>query len=275
ECSAWREALSYVRTGCGSRHLFGCVVEESGRLGTATQPLELTRVGKLRLVALGVHHAEETQRRTGACPELMPRRRRGRAEVQRADREDRFPDQHSAGTAQNHHRVHVLVTLERRMAARRHFEIAQLAAQVGPAEQRLPRDIAERRRALLFVAQLLDPGPAIVVSRGSERTHRRFAHGLPPDACTAETKSRACAARPSRATSKLPPISSIVSSPKRARISATRATVIPPAGTGTIGASPCQGARAASATARQTSADHEKRPPAFGKIVASAPKRRN
>ena len=75
---------------------------------------------------------------------------------------------------------------------------------------------------------------------------------------TAETNSRARAARPRARPAGCRRSAASYPSPKRARISGTRATVMPPAGTGSIGASPCHGARAASAIARHVSADQRK-----------------
>ena len=56
-----------------------------------------------------------------------------------------------AVAAQDHHRMGMLVPLQRRIAAGVHFEIAQFAAHVGFLEQHLARDVLERRAAILLV----------------------------------------------------------------------------------------------------------------------------
>src|SRR5574340_649866 len=50
---------------------------------------------------------------------------------------------------------------------------------------------------------------------------------------------------------------------------------MPPAGTGSAAARPCQSLRAAAAMASHSASGSPKRPPAWGKIVASAPNNRN
>ena len=120
---------------------------------------------QLRPVAHGVHHAEEAERLAVGGAELVP----GQDGI--VTRSNGFTcahvlaDQALAVAAQDHHRVHVFVALERRIAAGRHLEIAQFAAEFRLGEQHLARDRLERRRAVVLVGQAGDLVPAVVMER--------------------------------------------------------------------------------------------------------------
>src|SRR5512138_302713 len=120
----------------------------------------------------------------------MPRARRDGDEVEGLDREHTVADERGALAAQDHHRVYVLVPLERRIARRRDLEVTELAAEIGAAKQRLARHVAKRRAALFLVARELDAIPAITAVARRERTNRIVVHGRPPQALTASTNSR-------------------------------------------------------------------------------------
>ena len=100
--------------------------------------------------------------------ELVPRPGRNRDQVARLHLAHLIAEQAVAVPPQDHHRVHVLVPLQRRIAAGCHFEIAQLTAEIGFREQHLARDRLERRAAFLLVGMQRDAVPAKIVAGGAE-----------------------------------------------------------------------------------------------------------
>src|SRR6185436_11614476 len=100
--------------------------------------------GKLRPVPLPVHHAEKAERLLAGSAELMPAHRGHSHQIELCDRANLAADQTPPVAAQDHHRMDVFMTLQRRISAGRNLEIAQFACQIVGAEQRLPRDILER-----------------------------------------------------------------------------------------------------------------------------------
>ena len=128
---------------------------------------QLRRARQLRLVALRVDHAEEAERLAPGGAELVPGHGRHGDEVARRQRLDVAPDEAMAAPAQDQHRMHVLMPLERREAAGRDLEIAQLGGERGIGEQHLPGDRTEQRAVVLLVGQLRDLVPAVVVVRAA------------------------------------------------------------------------------------------------------------
>ena len=102
--------------------------------------------------------------------ELVPRHGRHGDEIARLDRPHLAADQAVAAPAQDQHRVHVLVPLQRGEAARRHLEIAQLPVHLRIGEQHLPRDRLEQRAVVFLVGKLLDALPAIVLRLAMDRS---------------------------------------------------------------------------------------------------------
>src|SRR5690606_13054130 len=125
------------------------------------------------------------------------------------DRVDGAAHQASPRTAQDHHRVFVLVPFECRVPARGNLEIAQFAIQPFAPEQRLARDVPEGRAAFGLVGEPLDLFP---FEAGEHAPQVRSAHVRLPAAATRSTKSWAADSR-SGASSSAPPISSITSRP--------------------------------------------------------------
>src|SRR5690349_17009469 len=119
----------------------------------------------------------------------MPGERWHGDEIERLDGEHLVADQRFAVASQDHHRVHMLVSLERRIAGRRDFEVAELPAQVRPAKQRLPGHVAKRGASFFFVARDFDAIPAVIAVSRHERTDWTLAHPLPAFARTASTNS--------------------------------------------------------------------------------------
>src|SRR5439155_8902179 len=119
-----------------------------------------------------------------------------------------------AASAQDQHRVHVLVPLQGREAAGRDLEIAQLRVQVRVCEQHLPGHRLEQRARVLLVGKELDPFP-VVIALGLAMDFSLADHGLRPYGyCfTAATKAAVSSTRRSRAASRPPPISNMMSAP--------------------------------------------------------------
>mmetsp|Transcript_8996 Transcript_8996/g.36728 ORF Transcript_8996/g.36728 Transcript_8996/m.36728 type:complete len:403 (+) Transcript_8996:487-1695(+) len=90
----------------------------------------------------------------------------------------------------------------------------------------------------------------------------------------ASANARAFASRSGPACSSAPPMRKSVSSPKVSRISVHLCSFMPPAGHGRAGLNRPMGRLHPSATAWHSSGVNLKRPPALGKMTASAPRRR-
>ena len=159
--------------------------------------------------------------------ELVPGHRRHVYEVVRREVVDRVADEDAAVAALDHHRVRVLVTLERRVSAGPDLEVAQLAGERGQVEQHLPGHVPERHAAVALVVEHVDLVPTQGVELAADR-RRRHRRKLPQAAgtavtgrplgnadvpATASTKARVRSPIRSPAASSEPPISSIVSLP--------------------------------------------------------------
>src|SRR5262249_614262 len=83
------------------------VAQERGEGRVRLKLRQILRRGQLRLVARGVHHAEEAERLAPGGAELMPGHRRYRHEIAGLDRPDVVADEAMAAPAQDQHRVHV------------------------------------------------------------------------------------------------------------------------------------------------------------------------
>ena len=96
------------------------------------------------------------------------------------DRVDTVTDEAFPAAARNHHGMRVLVALERRVAARRDLEIAELARERRIVEQDLSRDVAIRRVAVALVRENVDTVPAhrVGVRTGIRRKVKRLARRL-------------------------------------------------------------------------------------------------
>src|SRR5437763_269389 len=92
-------------------------VEESRDSGIAPQPRDLVGARQLRLVAIGVDHAEEAERLAVRGAELVPGHRRHRDEIARREPFHLVADEAMPATTQDQHAMHVLVALERGEAA--------------------------------------------------------------------------------------------------------------------------------------------------------------
>ncbi len=159
------------------------------------------------------HQAQETERGIGCRPELVPGERVDRHQVVLGHRLLALAEANGAVATQDQHGVRVFVPFERRMAAGGDLEVAQFARLVRRREQHLARDVAERRAAILLVAQSLDPLPAEVAGR-VRREMPHAAHAATSSAAaTASTKARLRSASRSRAISSEPPINSMLSGP--------------------------------------------------------------
>src|SRR6185437_13471752 len=162
-------------------------------------------------VALGVDHAQKTERLIRRGAELMPGPGRHGDEIERADFYHLVADQRPAAPAQDRHRMRVLMALQRRPAAGGDLEITQLPLQIRRRGQNLPRHAAEGRARLVLVGAYIDALPAVIRLRFAQD---RFVHRFPSDGLTAAAKAAVSATSCSGgAESSAPPISSIVSSP--------------------------------------------------------------
>src|SRR5262249_14287377 len=106
------------------------VAQERSDLRVRRKLRQILRRGQLRLVARGVHHAEEAERLAPGGAELMPGHRRHGHEIAGLDRSDLAADEAMAAPAQDQHRVHVPVPFQAGETAGRHLEIAQLPMQL-------------------------------------------------------------------------------------------------------------------------------------------------
>jgi hypothetical protein len=93
-------------------------------LAARPQRSELLRRRQLRPVALGVDEAEEAEFFARARAELMPGPGRDRDEVVRLHQMHVRADERVTATAQDHHRMHMLVALQGGIARRGDLEIA-------------------------------------------------------------------------------------------------------------------------------------------------------
>ena len=152
--------VRHAANGAGHRQSLAGAVEERGRFGSRAQVRQRGVVGEFRLVAHGIDHAQEAERRVVRRAELVPRVRRNRDEVVLRERVHGVADQAPAVSAQHEHRVHVAVALERRVSARGDLEVPQLAGQVVAPEQRLARHVAERHAGVRLVREQVDAFPA-------------------------------------------------------------------------------------------------------------------
>src|SRR5204862_5847460 len=111
----WPPLTSLRQEACNRR-----IALELGQFLGARQP---------RLVARRIDHAEEAERLRFGGAELVPGHGRDVDEVIGVDGADLVADQALAAAPQDQHGMDMLVALERRIAAGRHLEIAQLAAE--------------------------------------------------------------------------------------------------------------------------------------------------
>src|SRR5690606_14140047 len=174
-------------------------------------------------------------------------------EIVRPDGMHLVADQHAPAAPQDQHGMGVLVALEGGMTAGGDLEVAPLGARGRFVEQHLAGHVPKGRDAFLLVAQQLHAFPAKTVAGASDDrpAHARILPAAPPASRTRVAKSAALASSASPASSRLPPMSSMVSGPNRSSISSIRSTRMPPAGTGMAGRMPPSGPRAASAMASQ------------------------
>src|SRR5512144_1782262 len=208
----------------GSRGARLRLVAEEGRdPRILLQPGQIRFRGQLRLVARGIHHAEEAQRLAPGGAKLVPGHRRHGDEIAGLDRLYFTADEAVAAPAQDQHGVHVLVAFKGREAARRHLEVAQLPVHLWIGEQHLPGDGLEQGAVVFLVRKLVHAFPAVFLRLAMDRSlvarHDLNSYGRPSRAhpyansCTFATNAAVASVRRSRASSKAPPISSITSAP--------------------------------------------------------------
>src|ERR1043165_3805654 len=108
----------------------GNSAEGSAFLERPRDRLHLVALGELRAVAVGGHQAQEAERLVGRGAELVPRHRRHVDQIVRVDGVGLVADEALAMAADHHDGVHVVVPLERRVAAGRDLEVAQLRRRI-------------------------------------------------------------------------------------------------------------------------------------------------
>src|SRR5262249_53150768 len=154
------------------------VAQERGDLRVRLELRQILRGGQLRLVARGVHHAQEAERLPPGGAELMPGHRRHGHEIAGLDRFDFVADETMAAPAQDQHGVHVPVPFQARETTGRHLEIAQLAMELRIGEQHLPRDRLEQRAIVFLVRKLLHAFPAVILRLAVDRSLARGHHPI-------------------------------------------------------------------------------------------------
>src|SRR5262249_21264573 len=155
--------------------------------------------------------AKEPERSIIICSELVPCVRRHVYKIEGSHFRDRGADKHPPSPALNHDRMHVLMPLERRIAAWCDLEIPQLAAKRGIIEQDLTRDFTVRNALVLFVGAYRDTFPVKVGFMPAEGrlAHARASSRASEASRTAVTKRAARSPTCAGSASNDPPTSSM------------------------------------------------------------------